>query len=115
MYHYNPETMIFDQTLIVSELPEQLPANTTTVSPDNVVQPAKWDSAAQQWTGQSLTDWHAQYDQAEQPQPTAEQQALTALAQQIADNDNNTQTYLQSLAQSVTALATGTTKNGGNA
>ncbi|ANK63352.1 hypothetical protein AYR56_05435 [Loigolactobacillus backii] len=26
--------------------------------------------------------------------PTAEQQALTALAQQIADNDNNTQIYL---------------------
>lgn len=79
IYHYNPETMIFDQTLIVNELPEQLPANTTAISPDAVMQPAKWDPTAQQWTGQSLTDWHAQYDQAEQPQPTVEQQQLAEL------------------------------------
>lgn len=90
IYHYNPETMIFDQTLIVSELSEQLPANTTTVSPDDVVQPAKWDNTAQQWTGQSLTDWHAQYDQDSQATPTAEQQQLANLiksnAKQMALN-----------------------------
>ena len=39
--------------------------------------------------------------------PTAEQQALTALAQQIADNDTENKTQLTSIEQALTALATG--------
>ena len=116
IYHYDPVTMIFDQTIMVEKVTDQLQASTTTVSPNNVVQPAKWDPAAQKWIGQSIDDWHAQNNNQEAaPQPTAEQQALTALAQQIADNDTNTATQITSIEQALTALATGTTKNGGNA
>ncbi|MFC6170444.1 hypothetical protein [Loigolactobacillus jiayinensis] len=99
-------------------------AGETEIKPvDGLYEPVTWSGTT--WVGTDKEVWQAaqEAEQSEMlkehpeeaPEPTAEQQALTALAQQIADNDNNTQTYLQSLAQSVTALATGTTKNGGNA
>lgn len=40
-------------------------------------------------------------------EPTAEQQALTALAQQIADSDKENKTQLTSIEKALTALATG--------
>lgn len=102
-------------------------AGETEIKPvDGLYEPVTFPTDdATAWVGTEQSVWQAAQDAANQaylkehpelaPQPTAEQKALTALAQQIADNDNNTQTYLHSLAQSVTALATGTTKNGGNA
>lgn len=59
--------------------------------------------AAQQAKYEAYTKEHPE----EAPQPTAEQQALTALAQQIADNDTNTATQITSIEQALTALATG--------
>lgn len=69
------------------------------------------------WIGTDQAVWQAAQDATYQeylkehpedaPQPTAEQQALTALAQQIADNDTNTATQITSIEQALTALATG--------
>lgn len=39
--------------------------------------------------------------------PAAEQQAITALAQQIADSNTETKSHLTSIEQALTALATG--------
>lgn len=123
VFMYDTVTRIFKGSKLVDD-DYIVQAGETEVKPtDGLYEPITWDGA--KWNGTDQAVWQAaqqaKYEAyikehpEEAPQPTAEQQALTVLAQQIADNDNNTQTYLQSLAQSVTALATGTTKNGGNA
>ena len=124
IYHYDPNTMIFDQTIMVEKMTDQLPVNTTTISPDDVVQPAKWDPAAQKWIGQSIDDWHAQYNnQAEQPQPSVEQQlaeliksnaqqaALNAqLIKQLSTLQTSQATQTAQTAQAVQAAQTQTTQ-----
>lgn len=82
---------------------------------DGLYEPITWDGA--KWNGTDQAVWQeaqqAKYKvyikehPEEAPQPTAEQQALTALAQQIADNDTNTATQITSIEQALTALATG--------
>ncbi|ANK66601.1 hypothetical protein [Loigolactobacillus backii] len=120
IYLYDTTSREFQSSKLVDDN-YVVQAGETEINPDNgLYEPVTWNGTT--WIGTDKAVWQAAQDAANQaylkehpeeaPQTTAEQQALTALAQQIADNDNNTQTYLQSLAQSVTALATGTTKNG---
>lgn len=124
VYMYDQTSREFKGSKLVDDDNYVVQAGETEIKPtDGLYEPVTWNGT--DWIGTDKEVWQAAQDAANQaylkehpelaPQPSAEQQALTALAQQIADNDNNTQTYLQSLAQSVTALATGTTKNGGNA
>lgn len=91
-------------------------AGETEIKPtDGLYEPVTWTGT--DWIGTDKAVWQAAQDAANQaylkehpeetPQPTAEQQALTALAQQIADNDTNTATQITSIEQALTALATG--------
>ncbi|WP_035456929.1 hypothetical protein [Loigolactobacillus coryniformis] len=94
-------------------------AGETEIKPaDGLYEPVTFPTDdATAWVGTDQAVWQAAQDAAYQeylkehpeaaPQPTAEQQALTALAQQIADNDTNTATQITSIEQALTALATG--------
>lgn len=124
VYMYDYTSREFKGSKIIDDDNYVAQAGETEINPtDGLYVPVTWNGTT--WIGTDQAVWQAaqEAEQSEMlkehpelaPQPSNEQQALTALAQQIADNDNNTQIYLQSLAQSVTALATGTTKNGGNA
>lgn len=124
VYMYDQTSREFKGSKLVDDDNYVVQAGETEIKPtDGLYEPVTWTGT--EWVGTDKEVWQEAQDATNQaylkehpelaPHPTAEQQALTALAQQIADNDTNTQTYLQSLAQSVTALATGTTKNGGNA
>ena len=122
LYIYDPTKHDYHTDIVADDY--VLQANETFTKPaDGLYEPITWTGT--DWIGTDKAIWQAAQDakQAEllkthpelAPQPTAEQQALTALAQQIADNDTNTATQITSIEQALTALATGTTKNGGNA
>lgn len=96
----------------------QLQANETWIKPaDGLYEPLKFDPEKQTWVGDDPNEWLKQHQAdyeaylkehpEEAPQPSDEQQAITALAQQIADGDADTQNHIKSIEQAITALATG--------
>lgn len=118
VFMYDTVTRIFKGSKLVDD-DYIVQAGETEVKPtDGLYEPITFPTDdATAWVGTDQAVWQAAQDAAYQeylkehpedaPQPTAEQQALTALAQQIADNDTNTATQITSIEQALTALATG--------
>ncbi|MFC6170344.1 hypothetical protein [Loigolactobacillus jiayinensis] len=126
IYLYDTTSRTFQGSKLVDDDYVATAGETEIKPTDGLYEPITFPTDdATAWVGTDKAVWQAAQDAANQaylkehpeeaPQPTAEQQALTALAQQIADNDTNTTTQITSIEQAMTALATGTTKNGGNA
>lgn len=73
--------------------------NETEVAPPSGLFELVWTGT--EWTGKTAAEWLAANPVTSEP--TTEQQALTAIAQQVADQ----QQYIKSLEQALTALAKG--------
>lgn len=115
IYLYDTTSRKFQGSKLVDDDYVAATGETEIKPTDGLYEPITWDGA--KWNGTDQAVWQAaqqaKYEAyikehpEEAPQPTAEQQALTALAQQIADNDTNTATQITSIEQALTALATG--------
>lgn len=116
IYLYDTTSREFQGSKTIDDDNYVVQSGETEIKPaDGLYQPATWTGTT--WIGTDKAVWQAAQDAANQeylkehpedaPQPTAEQQALTALAQQIADNDTNTAKQITSIEQALTALATG--------
>lgn len=100
-YLYDPDTKVFAGAVSAMLQPE----NATNVAvPDGLYQPT-FDG--QGWTGITADEYAKQSEQPPVPEPTSEQESLTAMAQQIAAQ----QQHILSLEKAITALAQGGTNS----
>lgn len=100
-YLYDPTTKVFAGAVSAVTQPE----NATTVAvPDGLYQPT-FDG--QTWQGITADEYAKQSEQPPAPVPTTEQESLTALAKQLADQ----QQHIVSLEKALTALAQGGTNS----
>lgn len=116
VYKYDNDHVWLDKCIVNDDY--QLQKYETWIKPtDGLYEPIKFDPDSQKWIGTDkdvfLTAHQKEYDAylkkhpEEAPQPSNEQQAITALAQQIADGNASTESHIKSIEQAITALATG--------
>lgn len=109
IYFYDPQTMLFTKVDLISDDAE-LPANCTEIEPINEngtgMYDPRWDGA--KWISMTVEDYEEKHKNDLKPDeekhdPTPQEQAITGLAQQIADQNK----HVESLEQAITELAKG--------
>lgn len=96
VYNYDPITGVYVGSVTLDDTSELVPTCQTTVAPPAFDDTAQYNVTHQTW---SIVKTPV-------VTPTAEKQAITALAQQSADQ----QSHIDSLEQAITALAQGGSK-----